>query len=231
MQLEQTENTEMLESSRVLSYLKLNPDFFNQHAEILPNLRIPHDTGGAVSLIEKQLSVIRGKCSALEFKLGELISVAQENEQLHHRMHHLTQEIISANSIEEVVAISRESLVRDFKADDDVKFILIDDRQGLRVQRNPQLFVRYDEPALSHFESTLSGRETTCGEPDFAQRAYLFNGADRVRSMATIPLQHNRDLGLVVLSSVDEQRFHRSKGVMFLTQLGEVLSRRIHSLL
>ena len=111
-----------LDANSVLAFLQGNPEFFNENAEILPKLHIPHETGGAISLIEKQLSVVRGKCAALENQLGELINVARENEQLHKRLHVLIQEIISASCVEDVVSLTRETLIRSFRADE-VKFL------------------------------------------------------------------------------------------------------------
>lgn len=219
-----------LDALNVVEFLQGNPEFFNQHSEILPDLKIPHITGGAVSLIEKQLSVYRRKCSALEEKLGELISVARENEQLHNRLHELIQEIISATSIDDIIALTRETLIQNFNADD-VRFFLIDTKEGKNHRQNPERFLRYDEPILATFEENFSQRNTTCGIPDDAQRQFLFDDDARVGSIAIIPLQYSRDIGLVVLSSADPRRFDSNKGVMFLTELGEVLSRRVATLI
>ena len=51
-----------------------------------------------------------------------------------------------------------------------------------------------------------------------------------IGSAALIPLQHEGRLGLVMLTSRDESRFAAGKGVVFLDQLGDVLSRRLHAL-
>ena len=56
MHPEQQESPKTLDPSAVRQYLTMNPDFFNQHSDVLPRLQIPHETGGAVSLIEKQVS-------------------------------------------------------------------------------------------------------------------------------------------------------------------------------
>jgi len=60
-----------LDPGRVLQYLSQNPDFFNQHEEILTSLKIPHRAGSAVSLVEKQISVLRRQCSSLEGKRND----------------------------------------------------------------------------------------------------------------------------------------------------------------
>ncbi len=215
-----------LDANSVLAFLRGNPEFFNENAEILPKLHIPHETGGAISLIEKQLSVVRGKCAALENQLGELINVARENEQLHKRLHVLVQEIISASCVEDVVSLTRDTLTRNFRADD-VKFLLIDDQSSKHHDENPERYLRFDDPALEHFGENFSKSQTSCSIPTDEQRAFLFDGDEKVGSIAIIPLQHERDIGMVVLSSVDPRRFDSNKDVLFLSELGQMLSRRV----
>ena len=229
MQSEQNNNQAGVDETSVVEFLKGNPEFFNHNSDLLPKLHIPHETGGAISLIEKQVSVFRHKCTALEDKLGELITVARENEQLHRRLHVLIQEVISADSIDELMSLTSDTLIRNFRADD-AKFYLIDEKSGKRHEEQPERFLRYDEPALSHFEKNFSSGQTVCCIPSDEQKKFLFGENAKVGSIAVIPLKHKRDLGLIVLSSVDARRFGSNKGVMFLTELGEVLSRRIATL-
>ena len=66
----------------VHSYLVSNPDFFERHGELLGSLRLPHAAGGAVSLVERQVSVLRQKDLQLERKLKELLEVARANDLL-----------------------------------------------------------------------------------------------------------------------------------------------------
>jgi len=60
MQLEQSNPGNELNDEAVLRYLTIHPEFFNNNQDLLPRLRIPHESGKAVSLIEKQVSVLRG---------------------------------------------------------------------------------------------------------------------------------------------------------------------------
>jgi len=230
MQVEQDSSSQTVDAGSVLEFLKGNPDFFNNNADILPKLRIPHETGGAISLIEKQLSVYRSKCSALETKLGELINVARENEELQKRLHDLIQEVISATTLDEVVSLTRDTLIKNFRADD-ARVILIEDEGGKKHEEEPRRYVAYDEPALSFFKENFSKGETSCSVPNPEQREFLFEENAKVGSIAIIPLQYQRDLGLIVLSSVDARRFDSTKGVLFLSEFGEMLSRRIATFL
>lgn len=231
MQPEQHDVSESMDAQSVLQFLTVNPEFFNQHPDVLNTLKIPHHTGGAVSLVEKQVSVLRKKNNSLEGKLTELIAVARENEQLHQRLHLLIQEIITASTLDDIVCLTRQSLMDNFRADD-VKILLIDDNKSVHHRTEPDRFLASDDPGLKLFEKHFAGRETVCGEPSPDIRECLFGAdAESVGSTAVIPLFHGRNLGLAVLSSKDEHRFSCGVGVMFLNQLGEVLSRRLSGLL
>ncbi len=234
MQSEQQELNDGLDAGAVIRFLSMNPDFFNQHAEVLPRLRIPHPTGKAVSLIEKQVSVLRSKCTNLENSLRDFISVARENEQLHQRLHCLIQEIISAQTITDVVALTRSNLLANFNADDVRVVLLTSEQSDPEAYSSDIHLLNHDDPGVDLFAELFKHRETVCGLPVAAQMDALFGSNEspvEVGSVALIPLAHDRSLGLVVLTSKDETRFASGKGVMFLNQLGEVLSRRVQTLL
>lgn len=237
MQLEQKESPKTLDPSAVRQFLTMNPDFFNHHSDVLPRLHIPHETGGAVSLIEKQVSVLRGKCNRLESSLRDLISVARENERLHMRLHRLIQDIISAESLEQLVTVSRDSLIENFKADD-VRLFLTSpnenneslDKAFARRAQNNHYTVSSKDPLFDMFSKNFADGETFCGELDDEQRALLCTGCEtELASAALIPLQFNGAVGALIMGSADATRFTAGKGVMFLNQLGEVLSRRVQS--
>ncbi|MEJ2479536.1 MAG: DUF484 family protein [Acidihalobacter sp.] len=67
---EQTSAAELSEDA-IAEFLRTHHDFFVRHIELLDVLRLPHPTHGAVSLIERQLSVLRERNRNLERKLDE----------------------------------------------------------------------------------------------------------------------------------------------------------------
>lgn len=259
MQTEQTEIDTSLNDEMVLAYLLGNPDFFFHNQDVLARLRIPHDSGSAVSLIEKQVSVLRGKCGHLENNLRDFIAVARENENLHQRLHKLIQEMISAASLDAIVELTRSSLCANFNADT-VHTVLIatppkrargkkagdgqktesgtsraKKPETARSSRNQKAIdglriVSHTDKHIKLFKSLFESGQTVCGMPQKEQLDFLI-GKDHahVASAALIPLHHERRLGVVILTSRDESRFAASKGLMFLNQFGELLSRRVHS--
>ena len=240
MQPEQTSEVgETLDAGTVARFLRANPDFFDRHRDILPRLHIPHPSGRAVSLIERQVSVLREKCTTLESHLRDLIGVARANERLQRRLHALVGEIVSADSLETLVAATRRSLLESFGADA-VHVLLVgardesvgDDGDASAVtEGSGYRGVAADDPCLSRFAEMLAAGGTRCGLPDAAQlEAFVGARSAEIGSAALVPLVHERPLGLVMLASRDESRFAAGKGVVFLDQLGDVLGRRVHAL-
>lgn len=268
MQPEQTDLGNVLNDEEVLRFLTRNPEFFVNNQDILSRLRIPHDSGKAVSLIEKQVSVLRGKCGTLENSLRDLISVARENENLHQRLHVLIQEIISATTLEDIIGLTRSSLQENFNADD-VHLLLVGSKprraaaakkkasaskttakttakkttaskttagKTVRTRASRQKaidgmrVIAHDDTSLELFSELFDNGETLCGLPGNDHLA-CFVGKDMgdIASAALIPLHHEKPLGVVMLTSRDESRFASGKGVMFLNQLGQLLSRRLHT--
>jgi uncharacterized protein len=250
MQPEQNDLGLVLNDETVLRFLTTNPDFFIHNQDLISRLRIPHDSGQAVSLIEKQVSVLRNKCSTLENSLRDLIAVARENENLHHRLHLLIQDVISAPGLERIVALTRSSLCENFNADEvhlllitqppkqantrkktatDQKSVKTTRRRKPKVVEGLQVVIDNDE-CLNLFTDLFETGETVCGLPGNAQlECFVGKNYSNIASAAMIPLFHERQLGVVMLTSKDESRFSSGKGVMFLNQLGALLSRRLHS--
>ena len=66
----------------VAQYLQNHPEFFEGYADLLARMRIPHPAGGAVSLVERQMSILRQQNRQFERKLVDLVEVARSNDQL-----------------------------------------------------------------------------------------------------------------------------------------------------
>ena len=75
-------------SDDVAQYLRLNPGFFTEHAELLENIQVPHPHGGrAIPLSDRQVLALREKNRTLETKLAELIQFGEENDAISEKVH------------------------------------------------------------------------------------------------------------------------------------------------
>ena len=67
----------------VADYLQNHPDFFERNANVLARLRVPHERGvSTVSLVERQVLVLRDKHQKLEAKVREFVDVARANDRI-----------------------------------------------------------------------------------------------------------------------------------------------------
>ena len=62
------------EAATVAAYLQAHPDFFSQREELLLSLRIPHQRGDTISLVERQLELLRGRNIEMRHRLRSLIN-------------------------------------------------------------------------------------------------------------------------------------------------------------
>ena len=109
------EETELEDS--VVQYLTQNPDFFERHLDLLTELRLPHPSGGAVSLLERQIAALRSDSDRYRKQLEEFITVARDNEDLNRRLHRLTLKLMDTASLQETLNALQDALYDEFQAD------------------------------------------------------------------------------------------------------------------
>ena len=68
-----------LEAEAIAAYLRDHPAFFVEHEELLPALRIPHQRGDTVSLVERQLKLLRDRNIEMRHRLSQLMDVARQS--------------------------------------------------------------------------------------------------------------------------------------------------------
>lgn len=207
--------TELDLSERAISsYLRANPDFFERHESLLLHMQIKHETRGALSLVEHQLSLLRKKNETLENKLMELVRLARENETLSIRLHRLAQVLIEAESVDDVLATVRHHLINEFKAEM-VSVTLFPEAENNSTK----------QPVLLGFPKPFdTGRPYSGILRDQEAKLLFGDNADQVNSAAVVPLMDDEPLGFLALGSQSDTRFYPGMGMMFLNNLSELVS-------
>jgi hypothetical protein len=217
-----------LNDSNVSEYLQTYPDFFERNSQLLTKLRLPHvrDVASTVSLVERQVEVLRERNQSLERKLKELVDVARANDALADRIHRLSQRLIRAHTLAQSIGAIETSLREDFDAMNAVLVLFIE--QAHSLQSDIGRFLRAANPAdedMRTFESLLTSGKPRCGQVRDAQRDYLF-GKDSVAigSVALTPLGQKGALGILAIGASDAQRFHPGMSTEFLLRIGELVT-------
>ncbi len=218
-----------LTEDAVHDYLEENPDFFENHSDLLSSLRLPHVSGVAVSLVERQVSVLRQKDLKLERKLKELIEVARVNDALGAKMHQLTLHLLAANDISETLEAIEAALRTGFNADLSV-LVLFGDPEVFDNVKVGRFFkpVERDTESLKTFATFLKGNNPRCGQVRDSQRDFLFGKeTDEVGSAALVPLGKKSEMGFLAIGSADADRFHPGMSMDFLSRLGDLVAEAL----
>ena len=208
----------------IAAYLQRHPEFFERHQALLARLKLPHARGGStISLVERQIEVLREKQAQLEGKLAELVSVARANDAISDRLHRFTRRLLRVVPRIEALARIEAGLREDFDAFH-AALVLID---GVVDPTTPR-FVRSvpaDDPNLKSFESLFASGKPRCGQARDSQREFLFGPEGlELGSVALVPLGEKGSLGLLALGSPDRDRFHPGMSTEFLARLAELVA-------
>ena len=208
---------------QLISLLRDNPDILNRHPELIAVLEVTHQSGSAVSLIERQVAVLRQQIQTQENRLRELMDVARDNERLAETCHRLAVDLLATHDVDDVVSIVLDTFKTELSADHAVVKLFSEDTD--LIEQSSGLFVDAADEALNAFKTMLQHKNTVCGKSTKEQKAYLFDDkAEKIKSVAIIPLIAGANLGLIGLGADNAQRFKSSMGTDFLSQVGELIS-------
>ena len=218
------------EEESIASYLQRTPDFFERHQAVLARLRLPHARGGStISLVERQIEVLREKQAAVENKLAELVRVARANDVISERLHRFTRRLLGAVPREEAVARIEAGLREDFDAFQ-AALVLIGEPSGPAASPRFVRTVPATDPSLKSFESLFSSGKPRCGQARDSQREFLFGPEGlEMASVALVPLGEKGSVGLLALGSADRDRFHPAMSTEFLAHMAQLIAASLSS--
>ena len=214
-----------MDEQSIATYLQHDPDFFERHQGLLLKLRLPHARGGStISLVERQIEVMREKHAALEAKLAELVSVARANDAIADKLHRFTRRLLKASSRGDAVARIEAGLREEFDAFHSV-LLLIGEHPDLIAQRFVRTLAR-EEPGLKSFDTLFAGGKPRCGQARDSQRELLFGPESaQIGSVALVPLaEKGAAVGVLALGSPDRDRFHPGMSTEFLARMADLIT-------
>ena len=209
----------------MVRYLRDHPAFFEEHQDVLAGMVLTHESGPAVSLIERQVQILREQKEEQKRKLQSLISTAHNNEKLNNNVNALILELLDADSLSDVIKVIEQRIRADFEADAIVVKLLA---SGNEVLKEHEKLTAWQQPALVIGEKVMTARQPVCGSFNTEQMQALFDDAD-IQSAGIVPLAKDKNskncYGIIAIGSYDPQRFRADMGTLFLSLLGQVLTR------
>lgn len=214
-----------LGNTEIAAWLLDHPEFFVEHEWLLEHLSIPHDCGEAVSLIERQVALLRQTNQELCRQIERLVHVARFNDALLGHMHALTLALLQTDEVVDILA-TVETALRERFGVEWVTFRVLTAREAAC-----QAEVFADPQEAVAFAALQRHREVYVGPPDERELSLLFPEQTAIRSWALVPFDQPLFQGVLALGSRDANRFHPDLGRVFLTRLGELIGTRLNALL
>jgi uncharacterized protein YigA (DUF484 family) len=216
-------------AEQVAEYLRDNPGFFEANPELLASITVPHPHGGrAVSLVERQVDLLRDKNKALELRLAELLRIGQENDAIAAKLQHWTRELLRTRDVQALP----ERVVAGMAGDFSVPQVALR-LWGLDAAHASLPVADEVEPAVRTLADSV--RQPYCGpNADFRAATWLPGGGAQTRSIALLSMRVGaapEAFGLLVLGSSDPARFQTGMGTAFLERIAEIASAALSRLL
>jgi uncharacterized protein YigA (DUF484 family) len=201
---------EAVTAAIVSDYLRAHPDFFDQHPDVLGELKLAHVSDGAVSLVERQVALLRERNAELRRRLDGLVARAEQNEALLQA----TQEVISSlaerSSKDDIAGLFCALVKKSFNVEL-VAFHWCGDNG--------------DSPSNTVASHLLGNKNATSGPLRAHELKALFDeeAAEGSAALARLTTRQHES-AVIAVGSVDATRYGIGEGTLFLEYLADVIS-------
>jgi uncharacterized protein YigA (DUF484 family) len=207
-----------MDARDVAEYLKQHPKFFEDFADVLAEIFVPHPHGGhAIPIAERQILTLRERNADLEGRLREMVENGRANDAIGEKLHRSTLALFASPDLETTLAVLDHSLKEDFGVPD------VASRLWGRVPEQsylPQLAATSGE--VRAWADALARPQ--CGADAPYETREWFEHGDALRSFAFLPLRTSHTFGVLALASQDPERYRAGIGTVYLVRLAELAS-------
>lgn len=219
---ENTKTEEHITVHQVKDYLQQHPEFFSDYPDLLELIRLPHESGAAISLVERQVSLLRERNNEMREHVTSLLGAAKINDKLFDKTKRLVISLLDAKDLSTLVDTLSESLGTDFQVGFH-SLILFGDKQTLPTCNTKVVGM---DQANSQIGTLLRTNRPICGVLDNDELDFLFgNQSKNIGSVAAVPLSHGSVFGILAIGNTDPNYYRSSMGTLFLSYIAEVLNR------
>lgn len=214
-----------LDPEQVAIFLSENPTFFLKNEHLLADLYLPHASGEAVSLLERQVSILRERNIEMRKRTNELLEQGQKNDVLFNKTKKLMLDLLDAKSINDLSVKLSSFCENEFQVDK-VQFTLIANDETHRATEVLVLAeneVKLNMPNLTKSTGSISGSFRD------EELAFLFNNQpQQIQSAIVKPiLIANQARAFLALGSNDPRYFNAGMDTLFLDFIADVIARLI----
>ena len=203
---------ESLDPKDVEAFLKANPNFLQDRPGLLAMLNLPHGGEGAVSLVERQVSVLRERNINSRQKIAELSDIGRENDRLLEATRRTILALLSAEDREALSEAWVDQLQQSFQA-----------QMGALIWA---CNTEGNSDPLTVATRLIRQGDSFSGILRPEEMAQLF-GTEPTEGSAALALVRRGDevIGALAVGSQDAQRYRPEDGTLFLDYLAEVIGQ------
>lgn len=216
-----TDTQSIIDEDDVYRYLRANLNFFENRPDLLTELKLPHESGPAISLVERQVSILRERNIEMRHRLSNLLDNARDNDRLFDKTKRLVLALLECNELGDLV---------------DALYYSFDKEFGIHYTR----LILFSSADLNcgpaRLDTTIHAKEfigkrfkagkAVGGGLDIKETDYLFDqDSSNIGSAALAVLMHGSPLGVLAIGNQDPNYYSSGMGTLFLSYIAEVLNR------
>jgi len=210
----------------VRSYLLDHPHFFTENADLLEQLALPHLSGAAISLVERQVGVLRERNQEMRGSLNELMTIAGENDRLFTKTRRLTLALLSATTLAVLIERLYDSLGMDFRLEY-YSLIFIDDQSNRGTLASN---IARDQLHGQVARAVDSGKPVV-GPLRADEMGLLFGPAgEQVGSAAVLAIGGEQPQAILAVGDSDINYYQSDMGTLFIAHIADMLERLLPAL-
>ncbi len=205
----------------VYRYLRTNLEFFENRPDLLTELKLPHASGPAVSLVERQVSILRERNIEMRQRLSNLLDNARNNDRLFDKTKRLVLALLECNELGDLV----DALYYSFDKEFGIHYTRLILFGSTELSCGP---ARQDSihNAREYMGKRFKAGKAVGGGLEIKETEYLFDqDAPNVGSAALAILIHGSPLGVLAIGNQDPKYYSSGMGTLFLSYIAEVLNR------
>ena len=155
-----------LTGTLVAEYLSANPDFFSDRDSLLALMTLPHQQGGAVSLVERQVSVLRDRNRSTKNHLDDLLNAARRNNEIFDKCQSLILSLLAAKDAITFFDALESGLKHEFDCHTYSLVIFSDDPEQINTFTSRVSLAN----AKEYVGDLIKGTKPTLGDSDLQNR-------------------------------------------------------------
>ena len=196
----------------VEEFLRAHPNFLQDRPGLLAVLSLPHGGEGAVSLVERQVSVLRQRNIVSRQQINALSDIGRENDRLLEATRRTVLALLAGTNRQELAQIWLVQVTNTFKAELGALIWITGEPNSNSAEFVAGKLIGQGES----FSGVLRPEEMNA----------LFTGDASQGSAALSPIRNGSDiLGVLAVGARDSARYRQEDGTIFLEYLAEVIGQ------